>query len=525
MTFEFPEWHPICCYDHVTGPGRLPHSGKFFVIAALAIAAIVIVAVIAIRQIAPFSRASITKQVETETGLRFEAATYHTSWFPAGFSAQGVRLVDPAARDTKPLLTAKTMSVRGSYLGLLRSPRFISAVHLTEAVITIPANGADLLKRLETGSSTALGELIVDASELDIPQSGQGSEPLRFTIRRLVLHRLGQGVPVGFEVAMTNPKPHGEIHSTGHFGPWNSQNHFATPVSGSFTFDQVDLNVDHALAAVLNSNGKFTGVLGSIEARGSADLPKFEVYGTAHPTHLASNFEAVVNARNGDVALKHVEAHFDHTTISAEGGVGGKPDETGKTTDLHLAVREGRIEDLLNMFTSGRPSMTGGLTFEAGLQLPPGVEDFLTRLAVTGDFTIQEARFTDSNTQQPIDRLSGSAQGEKKPEVDEHPPRVLAHVHGHISDAGGIATLSNVLFSVPGVDAKLRGTFALTTTRIDLAGDLSTTGQLSDTKTGVKSIFLKVVSPIWKKKAKEEIVPFRVTGTSSNPSVTLQLHR
>jgi hypothetical protein len=56
--------------------------------------------------------------------------------------------------------------------------------------------------------------------------------------------------------------------------------------------------------------------------------------------------------------------------------------------------------------------------------------------------------------------------------------------------------------------------------KVDLHGVLHTNGKLSDTTSGFKALVLKAVGPFLKKKS-VTVVPFMITGTSSNPSFAL----
>jgi hypothetical protein len=99
---------------------------------------------------------------------------------------------------------------------------------------------------------------------------------------------------------------------------------------------------------------------------------------------------------------------------------------------------------------------------------------------------------------------------------------VLSNLKGHVFADGGIAKLSRVSFTEPGTLAEIEGTFNLVDKNLNLRGLLRTSGKLSDTQSGFKSVVLKAVSPFLKKKS-ITVVPFIITGTSSNPSFALDL--
>jgi len=229
----------------------------------------------------------------------------------------------------------------------------------------------------------------------------------------------------------------------------------------------------------------------------------------------------VVDGTNGDTYLQNVRSHFQRTTVLSNGGVTGQPGQQGKTVALEMTLRDGRIDDVLSLLTDDKnPSMTGSVTLEARVKVPPGPLGFLKNLELDGDFGVGNERFTNTAVQVPLNRLSESARGANKKQEAEDPETVLSNLKGHVSVRNGIATLSNVSFSAPGTLAQIRGTYNLVDKTVNLQGVLHTNGKLSDTTSGFKAIVLKAVSPFLKKKT-VTIVPFTVTGSSVQPSFAL----
>jgi hypothetical protein len=99
---------------------------------------------------------------------------------------------------------------------------------------------------------------------------------------------------------------------------------------------------------------------------------------------------------------------------------------------------------------------------------------------------------------------------------------VLSNLKGNVSASGGIAKLSKISFTEPGTLAEIDGTYNLVDNRLDLRGVLHTSGKLADTKSGFTSLVLKALTPLLKKKSMT-VVPFVIKGTSSHPSVALDL--
>ena len=239
--------------------------------------------------------------------------------------------------------------------------------------------------------------------------------------------------------------------------------------------------------------------------------------------HLTSNFQAVVDGTNGDTFLTRVESHFGRTSVISQGDVKSRPAQRGKTAMLTLSISQGRIEDLLRLFTgSARPAETGDVRLQTKVELPPGPESFIRRLRLDGTLGIGGGRFTDPNIQKPVNRLAESARGETKDQEEVDAATVLSNLKGHFSADDGIAKLSSVSFTEPGTLAEIDGTYNLVNKKLNLRGVLHTSGKLADTTSGFKSAVLKAVNPFLKKKS-ITVVPFVITGTSSDPSFALDL--
>ena len=86
--------------------------------------------------------------------------------------------------------------------------------------------------------------------------------------------------------------------------------------------------------------------------------------------------------------------------------------------------------------------------------------------------------------------------------------------------------LSDLSFSVPGALVQLAGTYTLKTQEVDFHGTLSLDAKVSETTTGIKSVLLKVVDPLFKRSGgKGSLIPIKIGGTSKDLSFGLDLKR
>jgi hypothetical protein len=286
-------------------------------------------------------------------------------------------------------------------------------------------------------------------------------------------------------------------------------------------FQHADLAVFPGIGGTLSSTGKFNGVLEHIEVEGSTDAPDFQVTRSEHAVRLKTQFQAIVNGMDGDVALQSVHAQFERTSVVSQGEVAKKAGSEGKTVSLGTTELQGRIQDWLRLFSKADPpALTGAMNFRAQVRVPPGKRDFIERVNLEGDFGIDAASFIRPATQEQVDSLSQVAEGGKE---NDDPASVIENLKGHVLLKDAIATFSDLSFSVPGALAHVHGTYGLLTEQVNLHGSLQVDNKLSKGSKGMKSFLLKFVEPFLKQKNAGEIVPIKIGGTFDHPSYGLDL--
>ena len=477
----------------------------------------------------PFTQAAVTKTLRDRFARDVTIRSFRKTYFPPGCIAQGVEFLHRKRKDLPPLITVQKLTIRTSYSTLLRIHQTVNDIGVEGLHVLIPPKARDgsrqvfPLTNTTSGKSVDIGEIATDNAVLEFMPKEPGQEGFVLRIDHLALDDVSQNDPVTFHARFKNIQPPGEIVSDGQFGPWNEDDPGSTRVSGSYVYQHVNLGVFEGIAGTLASQGKFSGPLGRLEADGEVDVPDFEVSHSGHPVHLASNFHALIDGTNGDTNLTRVESQFRKTTIVTQGDVKGHPGGHGKTARLEFSVDQGRVEDLLWMFShSPRPAENGDVRVHAKVLLPPAPPSFLRRLRLEGDFGIGSGQFASTSVQTPVNRLAESASGEKKDREEIDPAVVLSNLKGHFATQGGMVRLSSVSFTEPGTLAEVEGTYNLLDTGVKLRGVLHTTGKLADTTTGFKSFVLKALNPFIKKK-NIKVVPFEINGTSSDPVFSLDL--
>lgn len=474
----------------------------------------------------PFTRNNIVRTLQEKFSNTVELRAFHATYFTPGCVAEGVTFRRNRDRNAPPIATIEKLTIQADYGGFFRTPKRVRLVRVEGLRMFVsPSTERTGNEARPTGSleqyALIIDEIIADGAVVEFASGEPGTEPLKFAIHKLTLNSVADDRPMSFHVELRNAMPPGEIRSDGKFGPLQVRDVGQTVFSGSYLFRDADLGVFPGIGGTLSSTGKFKGVLEHIEVEGSTDAPGFRVKRSDHALHLKTQFHAMVNGMDGDVALQSVQAQFEQTSVMSQGEVANKAGSEGKTVSLGATELQGRIQDWLHLLSKAdRPALTGAMNFRAQVLVPPGKQRFIERVNLQGDFGIHTASFTRSTTQEKIDNLSQLAQGEKK---NDDPASVVENLKGHVGLKGAIATFSDLTFSVPGALAHVHGTYGLLTERVDLHGTLQVDNKLSKGSKGVKSVLLKSVEPLLKKKNAGEIVPIKIGGTFSHVSYGLDV--
>lgn len=472
----------------------------------------------------PYRYRVIKPMLEEVLGGHVTIAHYHRTYFPnPGFMATGITLArNPAA---PPLGTVASIFVQGNWRDLLLFRERVREVDITGMRLSIPAPGSAASKQdFPTGSSssfsgpdTEMDEVRIHNSSLDILRVGGGT--YSFPIRLLTIRNLQKGRELSYSVDMDNAKPWGHIVSEGRFGPLNLRNLGATPLSGAFRFDEVQLKDIGELGGVLSSEGNFRGTLASIQAGVSAGTSDFSV-DRGQPTPVTAFMRCTINALNGNVVLDEIDGRSGMTTVHVQGGIVGSP----KVTDVDIQVVAGRAQDVLRPFLSKNSPIVGPVSLKSHAHIDPtgpGVT-FLDRMHVKGFFDVPAEHLADSKMEKELSAFSERAQKAQpsKPAADDpqygEAPRDAADVVSSLKgDAGiekGIVTTQQLNFAIPGASVELHGAFSLHDKSVHLVGNLRMQSDVSHTATGLKSFLLKPLIPFFKKRGAGAVIPIAVYG-------------
>jgi hypothetical protein len=502
---------------------------KWIGIAVLIIlAGAVVAARLVIARAEPILKARVIETLSNRFQSKVELASFHVS-LANGIEVSGGGLKifgktdpNPYEPGVQPLIAVQEFRFQTALPSLFRTPMHVETVYVKGLELNIPPK-EDRGEMKSMGSGTGKMTIIVDKfvcedTKLVINTSKPGKPPLEFAIGDLRMKDVGLGQPMPFNATLVNPKPVGNIQSSGLFGPWQQDSPRDTPVQGDYSFRDADLSTIKGIGGMLSSTGQYSGTLGNISVNGRTDTPDFRIAISGHPVPLHTEFHAIVDGTSGDTYLQPVKATFLHTSFTASGSVIRVSTPHGHDIELDVVMEHARIEDLLQLgVRTDPPIMTGPVEMKTRLSLVPADASVADRLKLTGNFHVLQGHFSNEKVQGKIDSLSLRSQGKPK-EAQEHTDEdVPVDLRGVFTLKNGVLSFSLLHFLIPGTHVDMTGDYSLDGQEFDFRGTVRLDAKVSQMTTGWKSILLKPVDPFFNKHGAGTEVPIRITGTKSEP--------
>ncbi len=499
----------------------------------LAIAAICIR--VAIVRAEPILRTRVMETLSTRFKSRVELAELHV-WVANGLHVDGKGLKIFGATDpnpweagVQPLLEIGEFRFQTALGNLFREPMHVDTIYVDGLTMNIPPKNdrSEMTKLRHRGGkiSIVVSHLDCTNTRLVINTLRTGKPPLEFDISNLRMKDIGPGQPLQFDATLVNPKPVGDIHSTGLFGPLNEERPRDSSVSGRYSFGNADLGTLKGIGGILSSTGQYMGTLGRIEVAGETDTPDFRLAVSGHPVPLHTDFHAIVDGTDGDTYLDPVKARVLNSSFTAKGKVVRMKSIPGHDIDLNVVLNRANVQDLLQLgVKTDPPLMTGGVEMKADLHLQPGEANVTDRLRLSGVFHIPDGRFSNEKVQAKIDALSLRSRGQPKLARDTHDLKVPSDLRGTFKMKQGVLSFSFLHFQIPGTHADMTGQYSLDGQTFDFHGMLKLDAKLSHMTTGWKSLLLRPVDPFFHKNGAGTEVPFKIEGTRAEPHFGLDFH-
>jgi hypothetical protein len=503
------------------------------------LALLLVMAGIAIRYIVaraePILRTRVIETLSSRFKSRVELAAIHVyvangvHVSGSGLQIYGATDPNPYEPGVQPILLIQEFDFSTPLRDLFREPMRVAIVHVKGMELNIPPaeNRREITNiRKHSGKmSIIVREFDCEDTKLLINTTKPGKAPLEFDIGSLRMKDIGPGQPLHFDATLVNPKPVGDIQSSGQFGPFQELNPRDSPVQGSYTFSDADLGTVKGIGGILSSTGKYEGTLGRIVVDGETETPDFRVAISGHPVPLHTDFHAIVDGTDGDTYLQPVKARVLQSSFTASGKIVRVQNPHGHDIELDVLLDHARIQDLLNLgVKTDPPMMTGAVEMKTKLSLPPGIDDVAKRLKLAGTFHIPEAHFNNQSLQSKIDSFSLRSQGKPKLAKEPHTEDVTTDLQGTFRLDNRLFNFTFLHFQIPGTHADMTGQYSLDGNTFDFHGTVKMEARLSQMTTGWKSILLKPVDPFFRKDGAGTEVPFKITGTRGALRFGLDFH-
>src|SRR5690348_9105959 len=288
---------------------------KWYLIPFIVLAAILVAAAVLLAAKWPFTQARVIQRLQQATATTVQIGSFHEEYFPHPGCVAGEVTFQ---HGTQPLMTIRTLTIRGSFFGLFT--KHVALLRADGGHITLPSLGGGLSLGGQNQGGTIIDQLVADGTVLDIQPKNAGGKPTRFLLRQFRLRGLGGERALSFQTILDNPKPPGVVSAEGTFGPWKSGSAASTAVAGRYALRHADLSVFRGIAGMLSSSGTFRGTFQQLRVQGTTDTPDFEAARSGHKFHLSGQFQALVNATMAMSASRMPRRISDGPPLPLKGG-------------------------------------------------------------------------------------------------------------------------------------------------------------------------------------------------------------
>lgn len=498
----------------------------------------------------------LSTMLTERTGYDVEIAELGWSFVPR------LRLVGGGIRvgrheGAEPIIELREFELDAELSGLLAQPRRVRSLLVNELTVRVPRGrggspetpaGEDLSEgsattgaepsdgptSQQTASSEGLARattpvvidrLVAERARIEIARTDK--PPRIFDIHVLELDSVALDRPISFQASLTNPKPVGQVATSGQFGPWHRDEVRDTPISGDYVFEDADLGEFKGIGGILASTGTFGGTLGEIHATGEAQIPEFQVT-AGQVVPLDTSFEVAVGDRGGDVQLRSVHTRFLESELLAIGEVVRVEGARGRSVVVDVTSDGAHVEDLIRFgLQSETPPLSGPIELRTRLEIPPGDRPVIERMIVTGDFVIDEARFANLNVQKTLAKISQIGQGTTS---GEDGASVVSDLRGVFEIRDTALEFSRLTFAVPGMEVRLVGGLGLRDQSLDFGGQLQLDQSISQLAPRERvpdgaARWLRLLDPLFQgdQASTGTVVPIRISGTREKPSFGVEL--
>ena len=438
--------------------------------------------------------------------------------------------------DLPPFISIKRISGTGGFTRL-RAKR-LTEVRLEGVEITVPpGRKADLESLRQAGRPAAavpagsetvpeppfvIERLVASSARLVVMARDPDRDSQEWDIRDLVMEPFSLDAAAPFSATVDTPLPQDRAMVTGTVGPFPRGDFDQLPIVAEYTFAG-DAGSVPGLDGRLEATGAILGTLERLATNGTVTSAAIGVRGTnGGRVPMTAAFEAVLDGTNGDLVLTKVATTLAESTFETSGRVLRVKGGGGRHISLAVKTPErAEVADVLRLLIDGaRPPLSGRLSLDVTLDLPPGPAEVIARIAVAGTFRLTRARFANADVQGKVDDLSRRGQG--KPS-DVTIVKVPYDMRGRVRLRRQQLALSSVVFTAPGASIAASGTYGLASERLLFRGVATLEAAISRTQTGARRYLLRPLDPLFSRRGAGTRLVVDVRGTKTVPVVDLDV--
>lgn len=498
------------------------------IVAVLLIIVLVLPFVINVNKFKPTLEADISKAL----GRQVQIGSIELSIFSGGVTLNDVSIADDPAFSHSPFLTAKQLAVGVSLMPLIFSQKLevrSFTVIQPEVSLVRSASGVWNFSSLAAGGSKPASKGAGSPSTTDI-----SVEKLAITNGRIVLGATGSsaahGKPQVYEnldleasgLSYTSQFPfkfsaktpgNGEVKLEGKAGPIDAADASLTPLEAQISVQHLDvattgfINPSAGLAGLIGFTGDLNSDGHQLSSKGALKAEKIVLVPAGSPSSVPVNLDYATKydlahqtgvLEQGDVHIGKAAAHLSGSYDMA--GAGATIQIKMKGQSMSVPDLEGLLLALGVKLPPGAVLKTG--TLDANLSITGPVD----KLTVTGPINLADAKLSGYDLESKLGALGAFAGLTKAVGSDTEIQTLSTDLH---MDPGGTHA-QNLNIIVPAI-----GT-------ITGDGTMNSTGQL-DCKmnaklSGAMGAMTSALTSFSKgAKSQSGGIPFKITGTTSNP--------
>ncbi len=472
----------------------------------------------------PFRQQRVIRSLELLSVCEVKAQTFQAIFFPEpGYLATGLKFERREKGKSVVLATARLLRGRMSWISLLTLDHRIRELQADGLRIVIPVHVPQSPNYpREERLQAIVNHLTAQGAELDVQQRA-GVPKLHITFSRLDVGQIEKDQPMSIAAELHNEFPTADILLNGHFGPLIWSDTKRTPVAVRFKIIRLDLNHFASAGGTAVGDGESNGPFDHLRVSGHIGVPNFHTSNFRTSTQLTLEGSAIVNGATGNTWIMGTNIRFENSEVQVRGSVIYGPDDRRRAT-LLLTSAHARIEDLLGLYLDAKPPVAGLMTFHGQASFATGIQPFLNRVKLAGDFRIDDTHFRNLEIQRKLDNLSFRIR-KIKVKRGTPPASVRSTLAGKLSAEKGRAVFSNMQLTSPGLDFRGSGILNLVDPELDLRGLLHVQSSLSRAVGGFKGIVAFPLNHFFRSERRGAAIPFRIFGRFDAPSFSMSFRK